>query len=96
MQRMLDAGVATRRGIMCAHREPAYPPDTWACQTRLTDRCGCPPGACERLTHSEQAQDHAIILPLFPQMTADEQDQVADALRDALAAEARAPRGTPA
>ena len=24
MQTMLDAGVATRRGIMCAHREPAY------------------------------------------------------------------------
>jgi perosamine synthetase len=24
MQRMLDAGVSTRRGIMCSHREPAY------------------------------------------------------------------------
>lgn len=24
MQKMLDAGVSTRRGIMCAHREPAY------------------------------------------------------------------------
>jgi dTDP-4-amino-4,6-dideoxygalactose transaminase len=24
MQMMLDAGVSTRRGIMCAHREPAY------------------------------------------------------------------------
>ena len=24
MQAMLDAGVSTRRGIMCAHREPAY------------------------------------------------------------------------
>ncbi len=24
MQTMLDAGVATRRGIMCAHREAAY------------------------------------------------------------------------
>src|SRR5262245_17667805 len=24
MQRMLDEGVATRRGIMCSHREPAY------------------------------------------------------------------------
>jgi perosamine synthetase len=24
MQTMLDAGVSTRRGIMCAHREPAY------------------------------------------------------------------------
>ncbi len=25
MQAMLDLGVATRRGVMCAHREPAYP-----------------------------------------------------------------------
>ena len=24
MQRMLDSGVSTRRGIMCAHREEAY------------------------------------------------------------------------
>ncbi|MBS0394375.1 MAG: DegT/DnrJ/EryC1/StrS family aminotransferase, partial [Proteobacteria bacterium] len=24
MQQMLDAGIATRRGIMCSHREPAY------------------------------------------------------------------------
>ena len=24
MQAMLDAGVSTRRGIMCSHREPAY------------------------------------------------------------------------
>jgi perosamine synthetase len=24
MQKMLDAGISTRRGIMCAHREPAY------------------------------------------------------------------------
>lgn len=29
MQSMLDAGVSTRRGIMCAHREPAYA--GWAC-----------------------------------------------------------------
>ena len=29
MQYMLDVGVATRRGVMCAHREAAYPPETW-------------------------------------------------------------------
>jgi dTDP-4-amino-4,6-dideoxygalactose transaminase len=27
MQSLLDAGIATRRGVMCAHREPAYPPE---------------------------------------------------------------------
>ena len=32
MQQMLDEGIATRRGIMCAHLEPAYAsPGTWRC-----------------------------------------------------------------
>ena len=85
MQSMLDAGVATRRGIMCSHREGAYPADTWTCATRLRGslrlraRAGAP-----TLQHSEQAQDHCIVLPLFPQLTADQQQQVADALRQAL------------
>ncbi|MGE0747239.1 MAG: DegT/DnrJ/EryC1/StrS family aminotransferase [Rhodospirillales bacterium] len=29
MQAMLDRGVATRRGVMCAHREPAYAAGGW-------------------------------------------------------------------
>jgi hypothetical protein len=29
MQRMLDDGVSTRRGVMNAHREGAYPAGTW-------------------------------------------------------------------
>jgi perosamine synthetase len=84
MQSMLDAGVATRRGIMCSHREGAYPADTWTCATRLKGHCDCAPGACAELQHSEQAQDHCIVLPLFPQLTTDQQQQVADALRQAL------------
>ncbi len=68
MQRMLDHGVATRRGIMCSHREPAY--REWASGP---------------LPHSEAAQDHCIILPLYTQMTTDEQAQVATALRQACA-----------
>ena len=31
MQAMLDAGIATRRGIMCAHRESAYQIEAWSC-----------------------------------------------------------------
>ncbi len=84
MQSMLDAGVATRRGIMCSHREGAYPADAWTCATRLKGRCDCPPGGCAELQHSEQAQDHCIVLPLFPQLTADQQHQVADALKRAI------------
>lgn len=66
MQIMLDAGVATRRGIMCAHREDAYR-NGW------------------RLPNSELAQDRRIILPLYHQMTDDEQMLVADTLKKACA-----------
>lgn len=64
MQAMLDAGVSTRRGIMCAHREEVY--------ARQPLRMPLP--------ESEAAQDHAIILPLYPQMTDDDQRKVASTL----------------
>lgn len=76
MQAMLDAGVATRRGVMCAHREAAYPAATWA-------TAGGEP-ASRALAASEAAQDHGVILPLFPQMTIEQQDQVVGALAAAL------------
>lgn len=63
MQYMLDQGVATRRGIMCAHREQPYQR----------------PGGYN-LPMSEQAQDRSIILPLYPQMSDDEQDYVVEML----------------
>ena len=37
MQAMLDSGIATRRGVMCAHRQPAYPAGTWAAGPRGLD-----------------------------------------------------------
>ena len=83
MQFMLDAGVATRRGVMCAHREAAYPANTWSCTDR-TEGCACTAGFCQRLRHSQEAQDHTIILPLFPQMTHEQQDFVVQALQEAL------------
>lgn len=67
MQNMLDQGVATRRGIMCIHREKPY-----AEITRFP------------LPVSEHAQDRTILLPLYPQMTEAEQDQVVSALQGAL------------
>jgi dTDP-4-amino-4,6-dideoxygalactose transaminase len=84
MARMLDAGVATRRGIMCAHREPAYPPGTWTCAPS-TSACPCGTSSCTRLPQSEAAQDHCILLPLFQQMTDDEQQIVAATLKAAVA-----------
>ena len=85
MQRMLDAGISTRRGVMCAHREPAYAKEPWSCGVGPGD-CDCPPGTCARLRESEKAQDQAIILPLFHEMTEAEQDMVVAALREACAA----------
>jgi len=33
MQFLLDRGIATRRGIMCSHREPAYAGEPWKCES---------------------------------------------------------------
>ena len=73
MQKMLDAGVATRRGVMCAHREPAYADGGWRCGAPDCSESGKP---CEHLVRSEQAQDSCIVLPLFDGMSLDEQDVV--------------------
>jgi dTDP-4-amino-4,6-dideoxygalactose transaminase len=70
MQSMLDDGIATRRGIMCAHREASY-----------ADKPLRAP-----LPHSESAQDSTIILPLYPQMTHTEQEEVVASLRKACTA----------
>ena len=71
MQALLDAGISTRRGVMCAHREPAYAKAPWR--------------AAGSLVESERAQDEIVILPLFHEMTESEQDQVVSALKAALA-----------
>ena len=71
MQAMLDAGIATRRGIMCAHREPAYSNEAESFST----------GGNSCLFKSEQAQEHTILLPLFHQMTDQEQDYVVKTLK---------------
>jgi dTDP-4-amino-4,6-dideoxygalactose transaminase len=70
MQSMLDGGVSARRGIMCAHREAAY--------------SAAPPR--QSLADSEAAQDHCIILPLYPQMSEEEQDTVIRELSSAISA----------
>ncbi len=87
MQDLLDRGVSTRRGIMCAHREPVYRTEPWSCGLG-PGACGCAAGTCARLRESEQAQDRCIAIPLYPQMTGAEQDRVAEALTSAVAARA--------
>jgi len=81
MQQMLDQGIATRRGIMCAHLEPAYQaPNTWRCA-----ETSCKPaGSCPNLIESERAQNEGVILPLFAEISPRDQEKVAESLRRAL------------
>ncbi len=81
MQEMLDLGIATRRGIMCTHREPAYQQEKWSCGVTRSD-CDCQPGSCDRLIESEKAQDNCILLPLFHQMTDKDLDRVVSTLKN--------------
>jgi dTDP-4-amino-4,6-dideoxygalactose transaminase len=67
MQRMLDDGIATRRGVTNAHREPSYPSGSWRAA----------PGG---LANSERASATSLILPLYHQMTGEEQDRVIESL----------------
>jgi dTDP-4-amino-4,6-dideoxygalactose transaminase len=61
-------GIASRRGVMAIHLEPAY-----------RDRC-----ADVHLPVTEEATARTLLLPLYAGMTADEQDSVVDALVGAL------------
>jgi dTDP-4-amino-4,6-dideoxygalactose transaminase len=79
MQRLLDLGIATRRGVMCAHREPSYPRGTWSCEAR--EACAGP--RCPHLRESERIQDRGLQLPLFHELGDDDQDRVVEALREA-------------
>jgi dTDP-4-amino-4,6-dideoxygalactose transaminase len=69
MEALLARGISTRRGVMCSHREPAYPAGTWEAGTG-------------GLTESERAQDSGLMIPLFHQMTQADQDTVAAALHE--------------
>ena len=70
MQKLLDAGVSTRRGVMNVHLEASYPPGSW--------RMG------SRLARSEEAQETAIVLPLYHQLTEEDQDRVVATLSAAI------------
>ncbi|HET7343858.1 MAG TPA: DegT/DnrJ/EryC1/StrS family aminotransferase [Methylomirabilota bacterium] len=64
MQRLLERGISTRRGVMAAHREPAY--------RRLKLRVPLPA--------TNAADKTAIVLPLYHAMTPAEQDRVIEAV----------------
>ena len=82
--RLLDQGIATKRGIMYAHRQPAYQTELWSCEPGAP-HCTCPGGNCGRLAASEHAENRSLMLPLYSQMTVEDQDQVVAALADRCA-----------
>ncbi len=66
---LAEEEISARRGIMSAHRQPAY---------RDRDHGTTPLPITERLT------DGTLILPLFHQMTNAQQDRVVDTIREAM------------
>jgi perosamine synthetase len=68
-QKLLDAGVAAKRGVMAIHRERSY-----------TEVYGD-----RSLPLTEKASDRSLLLPIFPQLTELEQDFVVAAVGKALA-----------
>jgi dTDP-4-amino-4,6-dideoxygalactose transaminase len=70
---------------MCAHREPAYRREPWRCAAGDSHE----DGACTALSESEAMTDEGLILPLFAEMTDEDQQIVAGALSRAIADENR-------
>ena len=68
MQKMLDAGISTRRGIMTSHRETAY----------KTECAGL------SLPVSEKSADRSIILPLYIPMNDEDINRVIEVFRSIL------------
>jgi perosamine synthetase len=70
MQKMLDAGISTRRGVMTSHRESAYAEECKGLS----------------LPMSEEASDRSIVLPLYVPMSDEEVTYVIKHLRRILEA----------
>jgi dTDP-4-amino-4,6-dideoxygalactose transaminase len=73
---LAEADISARRGIMSSHRQPAY---------RGVDTGTATLAVTERLT------DNTLILPVFHQMTTEEQDRVISALHSASTSATLAP-----
>jgi len=70
MQKLLDMGIATKRGIMCAHLEPAYMNEPWHTGNNIQDS--------GKLVESHTARDSTILIPFFPQLKKREQRYIAE------------------
>jgi perosamine synthetase len=68
MQALLNLGISTRRGVMCAHLEEPY-------------AAAWPEGS---LPHSKAARDRGIILPLYPSMPEADLEKVVSVLGEVV------------
>ncbi len=82
MRSLLRDGIATRRGVMAIHEEASY------AESLETGGRAAPPNteAATRaaLPHTEAATRETLMLPLFPDLTDEEQDRVIDSLAETL------------
>jgi dTDP-4-amino-4,6-dideoxygalactose transaminase len=83
MQAMLDDEIATRRGVMCAHLEPAYRQEPWRCEGGTRHDAGAP-GWGGALVHSEEISADGLILPLYDELTDEDQARVVRSLARAI------------
>ena len=66
MQALLDRGISSRRGIMAIHRETPYKDGSWD----------------DRLPVSNRVTDSTLVLPLFHEMTEEEQDYIIESIEE--------------
>ena len=72
MQYLLDQNISTRRGIMCAHLEPAYNNSYWCTEYNKQDR--------NKLRYSEMSTARTILLPLYHELNDNEQRHIVNKL----------------
>jgi len=75
MQSLLSDGIATRRGVMAIHEEDSY-----------AGQSG--PGESISLPHTEAATRQTLMLPLFPDLSDEQQDHVIERLAASVLARA--------
>ena len=90
MERLLADGIVTRRGVMAIHLEEAYA----MAEARAEERAGMGGGHCVHhgadtrdrvdLPHSQAAAREVLMLPLFPDLTFEQQDYVIARLSEHL------------
>jgi perosamine synthetase len=72
MRSLLHDGIATRRGVMAIHEEASY--------------SGQAPRGAPDLPHTEAATRETLMLPIFPDLTEDQQDYVLERLQACMLA----------